>query len=210
MNQTPAVTDLQVDRFSKCILQGGVVVFPTDTVYGLGCDPQNESAIQRLYDLKQRSLAKPSAVMFFQLTTLFKTLAWLPTDLPQTTTALQKLLPGPLTVLVNNHSNYCPTLNSPTLGIRVPSLGPQLAAFAVCQQPVLQTSANLAGQPEAHSISELPTTIRANVDLIIDVGKLTGTPSTVLDLREYEITRRWSILRAGAVGQTDLQAKLGH
>src|ERR1700733_14813161 len=78
---------------------GGVAVFPSDTVYGLACDVQNRVAVERLYGLKRRSLDKPSAVMFFDLELAF---AALPELGPRTRSALERLLPGPVTALLPN------------------------------------------------------------------------------------------------------------
>ena len=172
------------------------MVFPADTVYGLACDPENERAVQRLYELKGRAPDKPAAVMFFSLDAL--------PDLPPRTRALaERLLPGAVTLLVPS-DRYPLAGGAGTLGLRVPDL----PAFAGVP-PVLQSSANLTGGPDARRLDEVPESIRAGADLVIDGGELAGTPSTVVDLRDYEETGVWRIIRAGAVPEAVIAAAAG-
>src|SRR5207248_4938791 len=83
-----------VDDFARCLAGGGVAVFPADTVYGLGCDPANALAVERLYLLKGRPRRKAAAVMFFALDAALETLPELG---PRTRGALERLLPGAVT-----------------------------------------------------------------------------------------------------------------
>jgi L-threonylcarbamoyladenylate synthase len=180
-------------RFADCIAGGGVVVFPADTVYGLACDPSNEAAVARLYALKGRPPDKPAAVMFFSL-------AALPPLAPRTRELAERLLPGAVTLLVP--SDLYPLAGGVgTLGLRVPDL----PAFADVP-PVLQTSANHAGGPDARRLLEVPLSICEGADLVIDGGELAGTPSTVIDLRDYERDGTWRILRAGAVPEAVIRS----
>ena len=91
-----------------------------------------------------------------------------------------------------------------TLGLRVP-VGPALAGV---RRPVLQSSANRAGGADPRSLDEVPTLLRAAVDLVIDGGTLPGTPSTVVDLRRYEADGEWQVVREGAVGERELTEAL--
>lgn len=159
------------------IRAGGVVVFPSDTVYGLACSPERPEAVARMYALKGRAPDKPSALMYFSLE---EALDGVP---PRTAALLRELLPGPLTAVLPDGR-----------GIRVPDL----PRFAGCP-PVLQTSANHAGGPDARRLEDVPADIRAGADEVIDGGELPGTPSTVLDLRGFEDRSEWAVLREGAV-----------
>jgi len=174
--------DADARALGECVASGGVAVFPADTVYGLACSPGDEAAIARLYSLKGRPPDKPSATMYFDLESL-------PAVGPRTTAALARLLPGKVTLILPGG-----------LGVRVPFLAPVGHA-------VLQSSANLSGEPDARRLDDIPESIRERVDLVIDGGELPGTPSTVIDLREYE-DGRWSILRLGAVGEEDVATSL--
>jgi L-threonylcarbamoyladenylate synthase len=179
--------------FAATIRAGGVVVFPADTVYGLACDPENAGAIERLYALKGRPPDKPAAVMCFGL-------ADLPDVGPRTGALAERLLPGAVTLLVPS-DRYPLAGGAGTLGLRVPDL----PAFAGVP-PVLQTSANLAGGPDAHRLADVPPQIRAGADLVIDGGELPGTPSTVIDLRGYEAGGDLRVVRQGAVPEAVIRS----
>jgi L-threonylcarbamoyladenylate synthase len=179
--------------FGETIVAGGVVVFPADTVYGLACDPSSPEAVARLYELKGRPPDKPAAVMLFSL-------AALPDLGPRTTELARRLLPGAVTLLVRSDL-YPLAGGAGTLGLRVPDL----PAFADVP-PVLQSSANLTGGPDARWLDEVPRAIRDGADLVIDGGELAGTPSTVVDLRDYERDGTWRIVRAGAVPEAVIRS----
>jgi tRNA threonylcarbamoyl adenosine modification protein (Sua5/YciO/YrdC/YwlC family) len=174
---------------------GGLAVFPADTVYGIACDPGNRFAVERLYLLKRRSLAKPSAVMFFDVSLALESLPELG---PRTRNALTRLLPGGVMLLVPNPAARFPLAcgeDKTTLGVRVPAV----ELLSGVRWPVLQSSANRAGGPDPQRLEQVPELIRAAADLVIDGGELPGTPSTIVDLRSYEDDGTWSIVRAGAV-----------
>ena len=195
MNLTPG----DAETLERCIAVGGVALFPADTVYGLACDPDIDEAVARLYALKGRRPDKPAAVMFFQLDLALAALSELG---EWTRAALESLLPGGLTALVPNPHRRYPLACGPepeTLGLRVPALPPGLDALHAVRWPVLQSSANHAGGADARTVEQVPHEIRSEVDLVLDGGPLPGTPSTVIDLRGFESTRDWSIVREGAV-----------
>jgi L-threonylcarbamoyladenylate synthase len=203
-----ALSAADARTFERCIAVGGIAVFPADTVYGLACEPDTKDAVQRLYMLKRRRPDKPAAVMFFALDLA---LAALPELGPRTTGALHALLPGPVTALLPNPAARFALACGPephVLGLRVPSWPPALAALADVRWPVLQSSANAAGGPDARRLEEVPEDIRAHADLVLDGGELPGTPSTVVDLRTFEAQGAWSIAREGAMSVTELSARL--
>jgi tRNA threonylcarbamoyl adenosine modification protein (Sua5/YciO/YrdC/YwlC family) len=195
----------EAEAFERCIAAGGVVVFGADTVYGLACDPDNRFAVERLYLLKRRSLEKPSAVMLFDRSLA---LAALPELGPQTRAAVGQLLPGGVTLLLPNPARRFALAcgdDPATIGLRVPDV-PSLAGVRC---PVLQSSANRAGGADPRRLDEVPELFRAAADLVIDSGELPGTPSTVIDLRRYEETGEWDVVRAGAVGSNAIGEVLG-
>jgi L-threonylcarbamoyladenylate synthase len=187
------------ERLRECVAAGGVAVFPSDTVYGVCCDPEDEAAAQRLYQLKGRPATRPAAVMFFALEPALRALP----DLGEAErTALEALLPGPVTLLLENRSGsfLAACRRDPaTLGLRVPWLPESLHPLCAIEDPVMQTSANLSGQADARTLAEVPERLREGADVVLDGGTLPGTPSTVVDLREYEQTGTWHVLREGAL-----------
>jgi tRNA threonylcarbamoyl adenosine modification protein (Sua5/YciO/YrdC/YwlC family) len=193
--------------FERCIAAGGVVVFPSDTVYGLACDPDDRFAVERLYLLKRRPLSKPSAVMFFSLQAA---LAALPDPGVQTRAAMSRLLPGGVTLLLPNPAGRFPLAcgdDLTTLGVRVPVV-PLLEDVG---RPVLQSSANRAGEADPRRLDDVPELFKAAADLVLDGGELPGAPSTVVDLRRFERggIDAVSIIRAGAVGEAEVAGALG-
>lgn len=193
-----------MSEFEDVIREGGVVVFPSDTVYGLACDPENPGAVERLYALKGRAADKAAAVMFFDLE---PALAAVPELGRRTRSALQVLMPGPVTALVPNPAHRFPLAcraDPHTLGLRVISV-PVLAGVRV---PVLQSSANPSGAAAPRSLTEVAPAVVAGANLIVDGGELPGVPSTVVDLREYEDDGVWSVPRRGAVDEDDLEPML--
>jgi L-threonylcarbamoyladenylate synthase len=202
------LTPRDAEVLARCIAVGGVAVLPTDTVYGLACEPDTVEAVRRLAALKRRRLDKPSAVLFFAPDLA---LAALPELGPRTQAALRALLPGAVTTVVPNPAHRFPLAcgdDPSALGVRVPAWPPALAALRDVSWPVLQSSANLAGGPDPRTLDEVPAGIRAEADLVLDGGALPGAPSTVVDLRAFELDARWSVLREGAVPTGAVRAAL--
>jgi L-threonylcarbamoyladenylate synthase len=182
-----------------CIASGGVAVFPTDTVYGLCCDPENVAAVRRLYTLKGRAADKPAALLFFALDAAIIMLPWLG---ERAQSALRALLPGPVTVLLPDPERRFPLAGGRLLGLRVIDIGLSLDV------PVLQSSANRSGAGDPRRLTDIPTRIREAADLVIDAGELPGVPSTVVDLSELERGGTWRVVREGALAKHQLEQRL--
>jgi len=187
----------------RCIAGGGVAVFPADGLYGLACDPLNAEAIERIHRIKGRDDGKPSAVLYFSPLAMRELVESLG---ERTRKALGALLPGPVTLVVDNPEHRYPLAcreDPGRLGLRLIA-GP--LAGAMC--PVFQTSANSSGEPAPAAFADVPDEIVAAVDLAIDGGALAGLPSTVIDLAAFEAGGEWSVLREGGMSLGDLAARL--
>jgi L-threonylcarbamoyladenylate synthase len=194
--------------FERCMAVGGVAVFPADTVYGLACDPRTEDAVARLYAMKGRSRDKASAVMLFSVELAF---AALPELGQRERAAIEALMPGGVTFLLHNPAHRFPLAcgdDPATLGLRVPALPPAAAALRAVRWPILQSSANLAGEPEARRCGDVDARLRAAADLVLDGGELPGTASTVIDLRAFADGGGWEIVRHGMVADDVVAAAL--
>jgi L-threonylcarbamoyladenylate synthase len=203
------VRDDEIETFERCIGVGGVALFPADTVYGLATEPESREGVERLYRLKGRRPVRPAAVMFFRLELALDALPEVPA---RARAAIERLLPGGITLLLPNPARRFPLACGPNrdvLGLRVPELTGALGPLAGMRWPVLQSSANPSGGPEARRIDDVDERIRAGVDLILDGGELPGTPSTVVDLTGFHENGRWEIVREGAVPARAIRDALG-
>lgn len=190
------LTPTDASDFERTIRGGGLAIFPTDTLYGIACDPDNRGAVERIHELKGRPPKRPSAVMFFTLEHLLEDFAQ---DLdPATRNLVENLLPGPFTLVVANPARRFEPACADTpekLGLRVPRLNPQIAALEGVSVPVMQTSANVSGAPDATALEDIEAEIVEGVDLALDGGPLLGYGSTVADVSEVA-EGRWRLLRA--------------
>jgi L-threonylcarbamoyladenylate synthase len=206
-----AFTPEDATGLERALAGDGVVVIPTDTVYGLVCNPESEAAVRRVYELKRRPSVKPSAVMFFALEPALECLAEVG---PRTRAALTTLLPGPVTLLLANPKLRFPLACDPArtrsglLGLRVPALSGPLTELASVRLPAAQSSANLSGGSDPWRLQDVPTELCEGADLVLDGGELPGIASTVIDLSEYERAGKWRIVREGPLKRAELERAL--
>ena len=193
-----------VVRAATLIRAGGVIVYPTETLYGLGADAGNAAALRRVYELKGREEAKPVLV----IVDAFETLRPFVQDITADAQSLMEAFwPGPLT-LVFKASLRVPielTARTGTIGARVPSSDFCRALVKASGRPITSTSANRAGEPPLASIEEIRNSFSGGVDLFIDGGtRLTGAPSTIVDVS----TSPPRLLREGAVKWAQIEQTL--
>lgn len=191
-----------ITRAVEILKAGGVVAFPTDTVYGLGALAFTPASIEGLYDIKGREQTKAIAVLISSPSDLL-----LVADNPSAAALrlAQKFWPGPLTIVVPRNPKVPEALShNPTIGVRVPDhpVAQQLLAVA---GPMGVTSANLSGKPNAVTAEEVLAQLLGRVDLVIDGGKTPGdTPSTVVDMTAAAP----KVLRVGPVSEAQITAAL--
>lgn len=205
------ITTTDAVELERCLAGDGIAVVPTDTVYGLACNPESESALQRIYELKGRPPVKPAAVMFFALEPALEALPELGV---RTRAAMGALLPGPVTLLLANPERRFPLACNPTggdsalLGLRIPAFDGPLAALSKVRVAAAQSSANLSGRPDPASLGDVPAELRKGADMMFDGGQLPGTASTVIDLSAYDRSGRWRIVREGPLSPAALERLL--
>ena len=186
------------------IRAGEPVILPTDTVYGLCATPYREEASARVYRLKGRPDAMPSALVCADLETLFACFPELP---ERARDYAQGLLPGPYTLVLPNPARRFRWLTggSPgTIGIRVPRVDGPFREVLDEVGAVTATSANRHNGLDAKRLEDVPREIREGCAAEVDGGELPGVPSTVVDLAGKEP----KILREGAVPAADVFARL--
>ncbi|MDG6898762.1 MAG: threonylcarbamoyl-AMP synthase [Nitrososphaerota archaeon] len=180
-------------KAAEIVRRGGLVVFPTDTVYGLGCDPLNEDAVRRLFVAKGRG-SKPVPV----LCSSAEKAAALVVLSGRARELANAHWPGALTIVAPLRRPVPNLLTQGTsnLGVRVPAHAPCLELIRSCGGWLTGTSANLSGKRPARTAAEAADQLGGSADLVLDGGQASGKESTVVRVVADEVT----ILRTGPVG----------
>ena len=164
--------------------EGGVILYPTDTVYGLGANIFNNDAVKRIYEIKRRDHSKPLSILV-QDTDGLELVA----DLKKSSREIvNKWLPGPFTFILNKKRTVSPFVSaSAKVGVRIPDY--RIARLLAALFPITTTSANLTNECTLSNPQDILKQIGTDVDLVIDVGDLgKAKPSTVIDLSSSKPT----------------------
>lgn len=184
---------------AQFLREGEAVVFPTDTVYGVGVDPFNPAAIDRLYAIKGRSLEKGIPILLADRADLARVTGSIPV---QATRLMERFWPGPLTLIVPRHPDL-PAGISPNehIAVRIPDHPVARSLIRAAGGAIAATSANLSGRPPATSGQEALASLKGVVALILDDGPTAGeTASTIVDCTADPPV----ILRLGPLSAVDL------
>jgi L-threonylcarbamoyladenylate synthase len=178
------ISQKAIDLAVETLKQGGLVIYPTETVYGIGTDATNEAAIRKLNNYKRRPLGKPYSIAVENIKMAEKY-----ARLNKTARSLYKeFLPGPLTIISTGRHILAPGVESETgtIGIRIPDYKIVLDIIKKFKKPITATSANASYQKRPYKISDILDNIsqkqKKMIDLILDAGTLPeNEPSTVID-----------------------------
>lgn len=194
----------EINRAAEIIRRGGLVAFPTETVYGLGADPDNDHAVERIFAVKGRPAGNPLILHiadFSQLTALVH-------EPPAEVAKLAETFwPGPLTLVLKKRAEVPPLVSAglPTVAIRMPAHPAALALIAECGFPVVAPSANLSGTPSPTEAAHVIEDFAGKIDAILTGGRCPiGIESTVLDLAGEKPV----LLRPGSIGREALASCL--
>ena len=177
------------------IREGKLVVYPTDTLYGLGADIFNVSAVKRIYRVKRRPLALPLPVMVSDLS-MMKKVAYIT---PRAKKIITKFLPGPLTIILKKKQIVPNSITKEKIAIRMPKNKIALH-LASCSGPLTATSANIHGGQEPCTTDIAKKQIGTRNIIYLDQGTLPGIPSTIIEPTRDEII----IYREGAIRKEEL------
>jgi len=203
----PAGPDTEVIRQAAAILAaGGLVAFPTETVYGLGADAFNAKAVERIFDVKGRPADNPIIVHLADASALGSVV----TSVPEVAaTLIARFWPGPLTLVLP----AAPTVPAvtrgglPTVAVRVPSHPVAHALIQSAGRPIAAPSANRSGRPSPTTANHVSADLEGAIDIILDGGPTpVGVESTVVDLTDKTPT----LLRPGGIPLETLERLLGH
>lgn len=186
------------EAFSRCkdvISSGGVLVYPTDTFYGLGADPKNPASVKRLFEIKARQADQPILLLIDDAAEVRN---WAREITGETERLMRAFWPGPLTLVFKARQDVLPALTAgtKTIGLRMPgnSLTRQLLAFL--GSPLTGTSANRSGDPSPETAEEALAMLQGMVDMVLDTGRSQGgKPSTILDVTGTDM----KVIREGAI-----------
>lgn len=172
---------------AKVLIGGGTVVYPTETVYGIGASIFIPEAVERVFEIKDRARKMPLSVAVASFEMMKEVARVDEKDLA----LLQKMLPGPITVLVEKSPDLpdLVTAGSHLVGIRFPD-HPVVLALVEMAGPITSTSANLSGYPPPASVEELDPKIAKEVDFVLDGGRSRfARPSALIDLGARKVIR---------------------
>lgn len=186
---------------AKIIKEGGIVIFPTETVYGIGTNGLNEKAVQQLYEVKQRPLNKPISLLVNSID-MIEEIAKDITDIEYE--LIKEFFPGPLTIILKKN-NIVPnilTANQDTVGIRMPANKIALKLIEYAGVPIATPSANISGRPSGTNIKDIMEDFDGKVDYFVDGGpSKIGRASTIVKV-EKGIPK---ILRKGAISEEQIR-----
>lgn len=199
----PAVSPLSLSRALEILRRGGLVAFPTDTVYGLGALAFDKAAVENIYTAKDRPVEKAIPILLGSADDLPKVASYVP---EMALTLAARFWPGPLTLVIPKHPDLPEVVSAaPTVGVRVPD---HAATRALLQAagPLAVTSANLSGRSNPSTVEEVLAQLGGRIPLILDGGKTPGgVPSTVVDCLGVEP----KILREGPISSLEIFKSLG-
>ncbi len=178
----PAVETL--NQAAEVLRQGRVLAYPTETLYGLGVDPFNEEALERLYRLKGRSTQAPVSILVRDLEMLLDVVKEIS---PSAEILIKTFLPGPLTVVLPARDNLPRRLTAGTgkIGVRISAYPLSDHMFSKFPHPITTTSVNPSGKPAAKDAKEIAAYFKEGIDCLLDAGPMPGgIGSTVVDITE--------------------------
>jgi L-threonylcarbamoyladenylate synthase len=176
-----SIIQREIEKGVKILRKGGVIAFPTDTVYGLGADAFNSTAVERIYEIKNR----PKQQQLPLLITNVERLTTLASPIPEIAWFLaRRFWPGGLTlVLLKTDSAPAYLTSEATIAVRIPNHPVCQALIQHLGNPVIGTSANISGQPAALTAEEVKQQLGGTIDFIINGGKCPGgKESTIVDV----------------------------
>lgn len=190
----------ELKKAAQLIKQGGIAIFPTETVYGIGANGFDERAISKLYEIKQRPLTKPISLLVYSID-MINSIAENITK--EEYALMKKFMPGPLTIILKK-KKIIPnilTANSDTVGIRMPANEIALKLIEYAGVPIATSSANISGKESNTKVNESLKELKEKVDVFIDGGESKiGIASTVVQI----VNGKPKIFREGAIKEQEI------
>lgn len=190
-------TEKDVNEIADIIKRGGIVIFPTDTVYGIGVLPEKKP-VERLYEIKKRDPSKKMIALIDNLDTVREIVDETQENMKRIGKVLDTFWPGELTVIFKADKKFTEKFdeNMDTIGVRIPENKTALKIIKAAGGIVLTTSANISGEEAVKKFEDINEKLLSNVDGVVkDTSVLTGVPSTIIKYEKGKIT----LLRKGNI-----------
>ncbi|WP_367768571.1 L-threonylcarbamoyladenylate synthase [Flavobacterium sp. WC2421] len=172
----------EVIKALEVIKEGGIILYPTDTVWGIGCDATNAEAVAKIYKLKQRAETQSMIVLMNGEKMMYNVFK----EIPEVAWQIMDLSENPTTLILDNPRNIAANLiaTDKTLGIRIVKQPFCFKLLERMKKPLVSTSANISGQPTPKSFKEISPEIIKGVDYVVNLhrDKIGGKPSTIIKL----------------------------
>ena len=183
----------EVRKACEVLKKGGIILYPTDTIWGIGCDATNEEAVKRVYELKHR---EDSKAMLILLDDVGKLASYV--EVPDVAYDLLEVSDKPMTIIYPNAKNLATNLiaQDRTVGVRITSEAFTKALLRLFRRPIVSTSANISGEPSPRCFAEISDAVKNAVDYVVDYRqeeKTNPAPSSIIKLGvggEIQIIRK--------------------
>ena len=180
-------------RACEVMQKGGVILYPTDTIWGIGCDATNESAVQRIYELKRRSDSKSMLVLTDDITKIERVVD----EVPEIAYQLVEVSEKPLTIVYPKGKNLASNLlaEDGSVGIRVTK---EIFSKSLCEafrRPIVSTSANISGETTPFSFQEISKEILEGVDYVVEYGRNLPCAEKASSIMKLEVDGSFKIIR---------------
>jgi L-threonylcarbamoyladenylate synthase len=194
----------KIHRAASILINNGVIGYPTETIYGIGCNAFNSQAVNRIYDLKSRDRGKALILIAADVIQISDLVETIPEHAER---LIENFWPGPLTIVFNASSRLQEFAfrKSKTIAVRIPDSKICLSLLKICGFPIVSTSANKSGESAASHAQDVQAIFGEQLDAIIDGGPAPSTvPSTVVDITK-EPAR---IVRVGSISALEINTVL--
>jgi len=183
----------EIKKIVKILNSGGVILYPTDTLWGIGCDATNESAVQRIYELKRRSDSKSLLVLTDDITKIERVVD----EVPEIAYQLVEVSEKPLTIVYPKGKNLASNLlaEDGSVGIRVTK---EIFSKSLCEafrRPIVSTSANISGETTPFSFQEISKEILEGVDYVVEYGRNLPCAEKASSIMKLEVDGSFKIIR---------------
>lgn len=197
-------TKKEIKKISEIIKLGGIAILPTDTVYGIVADAENENAVKKIYEIKKREPANPVNILVSNKNMIKQVTKQITHNEEK---IIDNFFPGALTIIFEKNEKISQTItaNKNTVGIRMPDNKMLLDLITYIGKPIVATSCNMANKPVLQDMQEIQREFKDKVECIVDGGNnINGTPSTIIQIEKNEL----KVLRKGPISKQELERRI--